>query len=79
MLAVCGSPGGVRIAHFAILFALAIPVLWSKIEKLQYALLRLMAFLDPGSHAVAGELPAQAVAHRHMNSVAPSRWLNALS
>src|SRR4029079_15136791 len=36
------------IAHFVTLFALAIPVLWHKIEKVQYAVLRLTAFLDPG-------------------------------
>jgi cell division protein FtsW len=35
--------------HFVALAALAIPVLWHKIEKLQYALLRLSSFLDPGS------------------------------
>jgi cell division protein FtsW len=40
--------GGVRIAHFVTLCALAIPLLWHKIEKVQYALLRLTAFLDPG-------------------------------
>ena len=49
MLAVLLFAGGVRIAHFVTLFALAIPVLWHKIEKLQYALLRLTSFLDPGA------------------------------
>jgi cell division protein FtsW len=48
MLAVLLFAGGVRIAHFVTLFALAIPVLWHKIEQVQYALLRLTAFLDPG-------------------------------
>jgi cell division protein FtsW len=48
MLAVLLFAGGVRIAHFVTLFALAIPVLWHKIEKVQYAVLRLSAFLDPG-------------------------------
>jgi len=48
MLAVLLFAGGVRIAHFVTLFALAIPVLWHKIEKVQYALLRLTSFLDPG-------------------------------
>jgi cell division protein FtsW len=41
--------GGARMGHFVALAALAIPVLWHKIEKLQYALLRLSSFLDPGS------------------------------
>ena len=49
LLAVLLFAGGVRIAHFVALFALAIPVLWHKIEKLQYALLRLTSFLDPGA------------------------------
>ena len=41
--------GGARMSHFVALGALSIPVLWHKIEKVQYALLRLTAFLDPGS------------------------------
>ena len=49
LLAVLLFAGGVRIAHFVALFALAIPVLWHKIEKVQYALLRLSSFLDPGA------------------------------
>ena len=48
MLAVPLFAGGVRITHFVTLFALAIPVLWHKIEKVQYAVLRLTSFLDPG-------------------------------
>jgi cell division protein FtsW len=51
LLAVLLFAGGVRIAHFVALAALAIPALWSKIEKLQYALLRLSAFFDPGTVA----------------------------
>jgi cell division protein FtsW len=48
LLAVLLFAGGVRVAHFVTLFALAIPVLWRKIEQVQYALLRLTSFLDPG-------------------------------
>ena len=40
--------GGARMSHFVALGALAIPVLWHKIERLQYALLRVSTFLDPG-------------------------------
>ena len=43
--------GGVRIGHFVVLGVLAIPVLWHEIERLQYALLRMAAFLDPGDGA----------------------------
>ena len=49
LLAVLLFAGGVRIAHFVTLCALAIPVLWHKIEKVQYAFLRLTSFLDPGA------------------------------
>jgi cell division protein FtsW len=48
ILAVLLFAGGVRIAHFVTLCALAIPILWHKIEKVQYAVLRMTAFLDPG-------------------------------
>jgi cell division protein FtsW len=54
LLAVLLFAGGVRIAHFVALCALAIPLLWNKIERVQYAVLRLTSFLDPGS------APAQA-------------------
>ncbi|PYP80575.1 MAG: putative lipid II flippase FtsW [Gemmatimonadetes bacterium] len=49
LLAVLLFAGGVRIAHFVTLCALAIPALWTKIEKVQYAVLRLSSFLDPGA------------------------------
>jgi cell division protein FtsW len=48
LLAVLLFVGGVRIAHFVFLGALAIPLLWRQIEKVQYAVLRLTSFLDPG-------------------------------
>ena len=41
--------GGVRIGHFVVLGVLAIPLLWRWAEKLQYALLRLTSFFDPGA------------------------------
>ncbi|MDB4907533.1 MAG: cell cycle protein [Gemmatimonadetes bacterium] len=40
--------GGARMSHFVALGALAIPLLWTRIEKLQYALLRLSSFFNPG-------------------------------
>lgn len=45
--------GGVRIAHFLLIGFLAVPYIWSQIERVQYALLRLTAFLDPGSTSSA--------------------------
>ena len=48
LLAVLLFAGGVRIAHFVALCALAIPVLWNRIENLGYAALRLTTFFDPG-------------------------------
>ena len=41
--------GGARIGHFVLLGILAIPVLWSEVQRLQYALLRMVSFLDPGA------------------------------
>jgi cell division protein FtsW len=46
--------GGVRVGHVVVLGVLAIPVLWHEVEKVQYALLRMTSFLDPGG------APAQA-------------------
>ncbi|GAC1656378.1 MAG: putative lipid II flippase FtsW [Gemmatimonadaceae bacterium] len=41
--------GGVRIGHFVVLGALALPIVWHEAERLQYVLLRMTSFLDPGS------------------------------
>ena len=41
--------GGVRIGHFIALGVLAIPVLWREATRLQYVVLRMASFLDPGS------------------------------
>ena len=49
LLAVLLFAGGVRLAHFAMICALAIPLLWRQIEQVQYAMLRLTSFFDPGA------------------------------
>ena len=41
--------GGVRIGHVVALAIIAIPLLWGQLQRLNYALLRMTAFLDPGS------------------------------
>ena len=41
--------GGVRIGHFVALLILVIPLAWQQIERLNYVLLRMMVFFDPGS------------------------------
>lgn len=41
--------GGVRIGHFVALGVLLIPLLYVKIERLNYVLLRMSAFFDPGT------------------------------
>jgi cell division protein FtsW len=41
--------GGVRVGHFIALGVLGVPVLWNEAERLQYVLLRTVAFLDPGN------------------------------
>jgi cell division protein FtsW len=38
--------GGVRIGHFVFLGVLAVPVLWSQVQRLQYVLERLLGFTD---------------------------------
>ena len=43
--------GGVRIGHFVVLGMVGIPVLWHEMERLQYVLLRMVTFLDPGTAA----------------------------
>jgi len=49
LMAVLLFVGGVRMSHFVALGAMAIPIVWTKIEKVQYAILRLSSFFDPGS------------------------------
>jgi len=41
--------GGVRIGHFVALVILVIPLAWQQIERLNYVLLRMVSFFDPGS------------------------------
>jgi cell division protein FtsW len=41
--------GGVRIGHFVVLGMISIPLLWTQFQRLNYALLRMTAFFDPGS------------------------------
>jgi len=41
--------GGARMSHFLALGALSIPLVWHKIERVQYAVLRLTSFFDPGT------------------------------
>ena len=40
---------GARIGHFILLGVVAMPVLWQRIEDVQYQVLRLTTFLDPGA------------------------------
>jgi cell division protein FtsW len=44
--------GGVRIGHFVVLGVLSVPLLWRQVEKMQYALLRVTSFFDPGAAPV---------------------------
>ena len=41
--------GEVRIGHFIALGVMGFPVLWHEAEKLQYVVLRMKSFLDPGN------------------------------
>jgi len=40
--------GGVRLGHVFLLGALSLPLLWRMVERVQYALLRMTSFFDPG-------------------------------
>ena len=43
--------GGARMAHFIFLGALSIPVLWSQVERVKYAMDRVRSFVDPTAAA----------------------------
>jgi cell division protein FtsW len=43
--------GGARMAHFIFLGALSIPVLWSQVDKMKYAMDRIASFINPSSAA----------------------------
>lgn len=49
IMAIILFAGGVRIGHFVVLGIVAVPVLWGQLQRLNYALLRMTAFFDPGS------------------------------
>ena len=49
IMAIILFAGGVRIGHFVALGVMLIPLLYVKIERLNYLLLRMTAFLDPGA------------------------------
>jgi cell division protein FtsW len=48
MMSIILFAGGVRIGHFVALGVMLIPLLYVKIERLNYVLLRMSAFFDPG-------------------------------
>ena len=48
MMGIILFAGGVRIGHFVALGVMLIPLLYVKIERLNYVLLRMTAFFDPG-------------------------------
>ncbi len=49
LMAVILYAGGARIGHFVALGIVVTPWLWARAERLQYAVLRLTSFFDPGS------------------------------
>jgi cell division protein FtsW len=48
IMAIILFAGGVRIGHFVVLGIVAVPLLWGQMQRLNYALLRMTAFFDPG-------------------------------
>ena len=53
MMGVILFAAGARIGHFVLLAILGIPLLWNQIEEKQYALLRMVAFFNPGAEGQA--------------------------
>lgn len=49
IMAIILFAGGVRIGHVVVLGIIAIPLLWDQFQRLNYALLRMTAFFDPGA------------------------------
>jgi cell division protein FtsW len=49
MMGIILFSGGVRIGHFVALGVMLIPLLYVKVERLNYVLLRMSAFFDPGA------------------------------
>jgi cell division protein FtsW len=49
VMAIMLFAGGARIGHFVVLAVVSIPILWPKMERLQYAIMRVTSFLDPGN------------------------------
>jgi cell division protein FtsW len=49
VMAIILFTGGVRIGHFVALGVMLIPLLYVKVERLNYVLLRMSAFFDPGA------------------------------
>jgi cell division protein FtsW len=49
LMAIVLFAGGARIGHGVLLGVVSIPLLWSELQRLQYALLRITSFLDPGN------------------------------
>jgi cell division protein FtsW len=52
IMAIILFAGGVRIGHFVVLGIVAVPLLWGQMQRLNYALLRMTAFFDPGGAPV---------------------------
>ena len=55
MMAIILFAGGARIGHFVVLGIVAVPLLWDQMQRVNYALLRMMAFFDPSSVPVASD------------------------
>ena len=64
LMAVVMFAGGARIGHFVALGIIGAPLLWQRMERLQYVLLRMTSFFDPGSatHEVSYQLRQSLIA-----------------
>ena len=49
MMGIILFAGGVRVGHFVVMLIVGVPLLYTKAQKLQYVMLRMSAFFDPGN------------------------------
>jgi cell division protein FtsW len=49
MMGIILFAGGARIGHFVVIGIISVPLLWTQFQRLNYALLRMTAFIAPGS------------------------------
>jgi len=63
--------GGLRVGHVVVLGILAIPFLWHEVERMQYAVLRMTSFLNPGNAPAEASFQLK----QSLIAVGSGRWI----